>query len=212
MRQSFPLLLSLFAVLVSPATRAAHRVFQDDFADASTGWYHHGADSSDDLGFAIYTAEGTYQMTPVRDEAYGFVAAPRQTTSPKVRVSADLFLYAGVGLGGGGVGCHYLDESNFDLALARGDGQLVLVEVRKGDSRVLAQGPLNSLFPGSVDTRLELECDASGLRVRSQEGTRLEAATSPPAGHQVGLFVIGERSAGTSAVFDNFTLDDLAQP
>lgn len=200
-----PLLLSALLV-TAPGVQAS--AFADDFSNPDSGWPHVAATSDRDRGFAVYTDSAQYQMTPIQDDTFGFAPAPQQLGG-EVSVHADLFLYAGVGRGGAGLACRYRDPANFDAALARGDGTLVLIRVREGHAELLAGGPVGSVIPGSVDTRIELRCSGERLSARTREGLAIEAASTGPAEGQAGLLVIGEATAGTSAVFDNFELRAL---
>lgn len=198
----------LLASLLIAGPLAQAGSFNDDFSDSNSGWAHAAATSDQHRGFAVYTDSAQYQMTPVQDDTFGFAPAPQQLGG-EVSVNADLFLYAGVGRGGAGLACRYRDPANFDAALARGDGTLVLIRVREGKAEMLAGGPVESVIPGSVDTRIELRCSGERLSARTREGLVIEAASTGPAEGQSGLLVIGEAAAGTSAVFDNFELRAL---
>lgn len=198
----------LLGSLLIAAPLAQAGSFRDDFSDSNSGWAHAAATSDQHRGFAVYTDSAQYQMTPVQDDTFGFAPSPQQLGG-EVSVNADLFLYAGVGRGGAGLACRYRDPANFDAALARGDGTLVLIRVREGKAEMLAGGPVESVIPGSVDTRIELRCSGGQLSARTREGLVIEAASAGPAEGQSGLLVIGEAAAGTSAVFDNFELRAL---
>lgn len=199
-------LLKASLVMTAPLAQAGSYV--EDFSDSNSGWAHAAATSDQHRGFAVYTASAQYQMTPVQNDTFGFAPAPRQLGG-EVSVNADLFLYAGVGRGGAGLACRYRDPANFDAALARGDGTLVLIRVREGKAEMLAGAPVESVIPGSVDTRIELRCSGDRLSARTREGVEIEGTSAGPAEGQSGLLVIGEAAAGTSAVFDNFELRAL---
>jgi len=197
----------LAALLAAPCLARAS-TFRDDFSHAGTGWPNAAATRDQHRGFAVYTDSGQYQMTPVQDHTFGFAASPLQQGG-EVSVGADLFLYAGIGRGGAGLACRYRDPANFDAALARGDGKLVLIRVREGAAELLAGGPLDSVIAGSVDTRIELRCQGDQISARTREGLHIEARSPGAAEGESGLLVIGEAAAGTSAVFDNFELTAL---
>jgi hypothetical protein len=63
-------------------------------------------------------------------------------------------------------------------------------------------------MPGSVDTRLEADCRGSTLTLRVRGGATLTASDPDFTAGKAGVFVIGEKMAGTSASFDNFVLSD----
>lgn len=54
----------LLALVAGPA--AAADLVRDDFSDPASGWQNKAATRSSDLGFAVYTDSGKYQMTPCR--------------------------------------------------------------------------------------------------------------------------------------------------
>lgn len=59
---------------------------------------------------------------------------------------------------------------------------------------------------GSVDARLSVECNGDTLRLKARDGGSPQAKDSDFAAGRSGLLVIGEKMAGTSAVFDDFVL------
>lgn len=68
--------LSLAASLllyVADAASAA-TLLRDDFFDPASGWPNMAATRDSDLGFAVYTDGGQYQLTPVKDNVFGFIA------------------------------------------------------------------------------------------------------------------------------------------
>lgn len=201
-----PALCCLALALSAPLSAAP--VMRDDFSDAASGWLNADASRDADLGFAVYTDTGGYQMTPVKDHVFGFVPAPKQAAGGDATVEADLFLYAGIGAGAAGLGCRYRDHDNFYAFMARGDAQLMILKIEKGEVSVLAQGAVDSVMPGAVDTRLVAECRGPKLTLRAGNGATLAASDASFADGKAGLFVIGEKMAGTSAAFDNFVLSD----
>lgn len=206
-RAGLALGLTLLACTLAPRAGAA-TVLSDDFSDPASGWPNMGATRSSDLGFAVYTDGGQYQITPVQDQVFGFVPAPTQAAGGDVKIEADLFLYAGLGAGAAGLGCRFEDHRNFYAFMARGDAVLMIVKIRNGEATTLAQGKVKSIMPGSVDTRLTAECRGDSLRLSARDGSTLTARDSDFTEGRSGVFVIGEKLAGTSGVFDNFVLRD----
>ncbi|HSX58990.1 MAG TPA: hypothetical protein VLF18_02210 [Tahibacter sp.] len=199
--KALPLFLALAAT-----TASAGELMRDDFANPASGWQNKAATTDRDLGFAVYTDSGQYQMTPVHDNAFGFIPAPRQAAGGDVHLESDMFLYAGIGAGAGGLACRFQDHQNFYAFLARGDAVLVIAKIRDGKVTPLAQGKVKSIMAGSVDTRLTVDCKGDVLRLRAKNGGTIEARDAELGGGRSGLVVIGEKMAGTSAVFDNFVL------
>lgn len=201
-------LSALFALSLSLAAlpAAAADILRDDFSDVSSGWINKDASHDSDLGFAIYTDSGQYQMTPVKDSTLGFVPAPRQADDGDVHIESDLFLYAGVGAGSGGLACRYQDHQNFYAFVARGDAVMAIVKIKDGKSSLLAQGRIGSILPGTVDTRLKVDCAGDELRFSAKGGASIKASDSEFSSGQSGLVVAGQKMAGTSAVFDDFVL------
>lgn len=198
---------ALFALAAVPALAAP--VFSDDFSRKTSGWPDMQATRDSDLGFAVYTDTGRYQLTPVHDHTFGFIAAPKQSAGGNVRIETDLFLYAGIGRGAAGVACRYRDAKNFYAFLARGDAGVVIAKVKDGEATVLAQGRVPTVMPGAVDTRLTAECSGDALRLTAKGGGSIGARDAEFAGGASGLVVIGEKLAGTSGMFDDFVLTDL---
>lgn len=201
--------LVLACALVAPATQAGV-VLRDDFSNPATGWPNHAATRDSDLGFAVYTDTGKYQLTPVHDEVFGFMPAPRQATGGDVRIEADMFLYAGIGAGAGGVGCRFKDHRNFYAFMARGDAVVAIVKVKDGVIVPLANGRVSQVMAGAVDTHLVAECRGSELRLSAKGGGSLVANDSDFTSGSSGVFVVGEKLAGTSVTFDDVVLSDFA--
>ncbi|MCI1710718.1 MAG: hypothetical protein LKM39_10770 [Chiayiivirga sp.] len=199
------LFLSALVLFAGHAASAA-TVMRDDFSNTTSGWPDQAATRDTDLGFAVYTDSGQYQLTPVQDQVFGFIPAPQQAGSGDVTIESDLFLYAGIGAGAAGLGCRHQDHRNFYAFMARGDAVLMILKVKDGEVTALAQGKVDSVLPGSVDTRLSVECKGDSLRLGARDGSSLSARDSEFSAGKSGVFVIGEKLAGTSAVFDNFVL------
>lgn len=196
------------ALLLMFASSAQANSFSDDFSNPQSGWPHAAASSDLHRGFSVYTDSAQYQMTPVQDDTFGFANAPQQLGS-EVALGVDLFLYAGIGRGAAGLACRYRDPSNFDAALLRGDGAVLLLRVREGKAEPLASAQLDSVVAGVIDTRLELHCRGEQLRARTRDGQEIEANSPGPSEGESGLLVIGEAAAGTHALFDNFAMRAL---
>ncbi len=194
--------------LLAGAAQAAP-VLNDDFSSSASGWPNMAATRSSDLGFAVYTDSGQYQLTPVQDQVFGFIPAPNQATGGEVRISSDLFLYAGLGAGAGGLGCRHRDHRNFYAFMARGDGIVAILKVKDGKATPLAQGKVKQVLPGAVDTRLIAQCRGDTLSLDVEGGASITATDRDFSQGTSGVIVIGEKLAGTSAVFDNFTLEQL---
>ena len=201
--------LAITLAFAASASTAAQTQMQDDFSDPASGWPNAAATRDSDAGFSVYTDSGKYQLTPVKDNTFGLVPAPRQAKGDNVRIETDLFLYAGLGAGAGGVACRARDMENFYGFIARGDGVLAIVKVKQGKPVALAQGMAKSAMAGTVDTRFTVECKGDRLSLSATGGGRIEATDNDLHGGRSGLIVIGEQMAGTSAVFDDFELTDL---
>lgn len=201
---------SLLACALAPRADAA-TLMRDDFSSPASGWPNMAATRSSDLGFAVYTDGGQYQLTPVQDKVFGFMPAPKQATGGDVKLESDLFLYAGIGAGAAGLGCRFSDHRNFYAFMVRGDAVMSIVRVKDGEATTLAQGKIKSIMPGSADTRLSVECSGDSLRFSARGGSTLSANDATFTEGRSGVFVIGEKLAGTSGVFDNFVLDDAAR-
>lgn len=197
------------ALVLSLPAAAAGLVMRDDFSDRSSGWVDAAATHHTDLGFAVYTDMGAYQMTPVTDNAFGFIPAPKQAEGGNVRIESDLFLYAGVGKGASGLICRYQDHDNFYGFLASGDATIAIIRVKDGKAETLASGSVETVMAGTVDSRLSAECKGDSLSFSVRDGSSISATDSTFSNGKSGLAVIGEKSAGTSGVFDNFVLTDL---
>lgn len=197
----------LFALgLGATSSASAAPVFSDDFSDIRSGWPNMVASRDTDLGFAVYTDSNQYQLTPVKDQVFGYFAAPRQVEGGDVRIESDLFLYAGIGAGAAGLSCRHQDHGNFYAFMVRGDAELMILKIKNGEVTPLAQGKVDSVMAGTVDTRLSVECRGDALRFGARGGKTIVVRDGDFSAGSSGVFVIGETMAGTSAVFDNFVL------
>ncbi len=209
MQRPFARLVIALALFAALPVHAGSVVMKDDFSDRGSGWPHQIASHDSDRGFNVYTDGGQYQITPVKDDTYGLVPAPRQAGSGNVRIESDLFLYAGIGAGAAGLACRAQDLDSFYGFLVRGDGMLLIVKVKDGTPTPLAKGLVESVMAGSVDTRLTVECDGDTLRVAARNGSRIEARDTEFTGGSTALIVIGQKMAGSSGSYDDFVLTDL---
>ena len=164
-------------VLVAATPVSAQTVLRDDFSNRASGWPHAEATRDSDGGFSIYTDSGQYQLTPVKDNTFGLVPAPRQARGDNVRIETDMFMYAGLGAGIGGVACRVQDMQNFYGFVARADAVLMIVKVENGTPTPLAQGRVKTVMPGSVDTRFTVECRGDRLSLSASGGGRIEATS-----------------------------------
>lgn len=205
------LIVHITAALLSTAAVCAQAadVLRDDFSSSASGWQNKAATHSRDLGFAVYTDSGQYQMTPVADNTFGFVPAPRQADSGNVHIESDLFLYAGIGAGAGGLACRFQDHQNFYAFLARGDATLLILKIKDGKAVPLAKGSVKSVMQGAVDTRFTVECKDDVLHLAARDGSTISARDTDFHSGSSGLLVLGEKMAGTSITFDDFVLSDL---
>ena len=210
MTRATALLPAFLLALALPAAAAEQRVFSDDFSNPRSGWVdtqvaHHKA-----KGFALYNGSGGYQMTPVDDATYGVMVAPRQAAGSDVRIDAALFLYTGVGQGTGGVVCRHQDNDNFYAFMVSGSHGAGILKVKDGRATTLARGRFEGAMPNIADVRIEARCVGAALQLRVDGDVIAEANDGELAQGNAGLIVMGEKMAGTSAVFDDFALYQLA--
>lgn len=202
-------LLTASILLLSTGVSQAGNLLRDDFSSADTGWPNMAAARDSDLGFAVYTEGGKYQLTPVKDGVFGFIAAPKQASGGDVKLFAELFLYAGIGAGAGGLACRHQDHNNFYAFTARGDGVVAIIKIKDGVVTPLAQGRVEQVMSGAVDTRMTASCKGDSLSLSFSGGGTLSARDTAFADGKSGVFVLGEKLAGTSVSFDSFALDQL---
>ena len=197
------------ASLVPAPGAAAGGSFSDDFSDPSSGWANTQAADHKATGIALYDGAGGYQMTPLDDTTYGVIRAPKQAPGGDVRVSASVFLYTGVGKGTGGVVCRHQDNDNFYAFMVSGGHSYAILKVKGGSAEQLATGTFEGAMPNVADVAISASCKGDTL-VLSLDGEEVARATDADLGNgAAGLIVMGERTAGTSAVFDNFELSPL---
>jgi hypothetical protein len=194
-------------MLAFAAASNAEVVLDDRFDDPASGWPDAGATRDQDVGFAVY-ANGKYQMTPVKNRAYGVIRAPRQAKGGDVKVTSAFFLYAGLGAGGGGLVCRMQDLENFYAFIVVGSGEWRIARIERGTASVLAQGSAGEqVMPGAVDAEMTAACEGDRLTL-SLAGRRVgEVRDTKFAGGDAGLFVIGEEAAGTSISFDRVRIE-----
>ncbi len=206
MTLAFALTFAALAVVAVDRT-----VFRDDFSDSGSGWIDTQVADHNAKGIALYNNDGGYQMTPVDDATYGIVPAPKQAGGADVQVEAGLFLYTGVGQGTGGVVCRHRDNDNFYAFMVSGGHGYAVLKVQGGKAETLASGRFEGTMPNIADLRIGARCEGSALKLMLDGNVVAEASDSAHAAGQVGLIVMGEKMAGTSAVFDDFELRSLAR-
>lgn len=204
-RASVALSVAIAAAVV-PAIAFAASVFSDDFSDSSSGWVDTQVADHKAIGIALYDGSGGYQMTPLDDTTYGVIRAPKQAKGADVRIDAKLFLATTVGRGTAGVVCRHQDNSNFYAFMVSGGHGYSILKVKGGSAEQLATGSFEGMMPNMADVEISASCDGDEL-VMSLDGEEVARASDADLGKgAAGLIVIGERTAGTSAVFDSFEL------
>lgn len=194
-----------------PASAAETPVFSDDFSDPTSGWVNTQAASHTAAGIALYDMAGGYQITPLDDATYGVMRAPRQASGADVRIEAGLFLYTGVGQGTGGLVCRHIDNNNFYAFMVSGAHGYAIMKIKGGQSTILASGRFEGTMPNIADVRIAARCEGANL-VMSLDGNEIAKASDGELGTGAsGLIAMGEKTAGTSAVFDNFALYQISR-
>ena len=203
-------LMSLLAVAslmcATSQAYAGSTVFEDDFSDSGSGWPDTQIADHNAKGMMLYDGSGGYQMTPLDDATYGIVPAPRQAPGPDSAIEANLFLYTGVGKGTGGLVCRQSDQDNFYAFMVSGAHGYAILKVEGGKGETLGTGRFEGMMPNIADVRIGARCQGTTLTLSIDSEVVLEVDDSSHSAGKSGLIVLGERTAGTSAVFDNFVL------
>lgn len=203
------LLLAVWAFLtMSPVAMAGITVFEDDFSNDQSGWPNTQIAEHDALGISLYDGSGGYQMTPLDDATYGILPAPRQAKSGDVEIETAVFLYTGVGKGTAGVVCRHQDNGNFYAFMVSGGHGYTILKVANGQGETLASGRFDGAMPNIADVRLQAVCDGSNLSLSIDGVAVAQASDRAFSNGRSALIVLGERTAGTSAVFDHFVLSE----
>lgn len=147
-------------------------------------------------------------MTPLDDATYGILPAPRQAKSGDVEIETAVFLYTGVGRGTAGVVCRHQDNKNFYAFMVSGGHGFVILKVASGQSETLANGRFDGAMPNIADVQLHAVCDGSNLSFSIDGNEVAKTSDSTFSNGRSALIVLGERTAGTSAVFDRFVLSE----
>lgn len=200
----------VLSLTTAAAFAAETAILRDDFSDAGSGWIDTQVADHLAKGIALYDGSGGYQMTPIDDATYGVVRAPRQAAGADVRVEANLFLYTGVGQGTGGVVCRHGDNDNFYAFMVSGGHGYAILKVQDGQATTLASGRFEGTMPNIADVRIGARCAGRTLTLTLDGDVVAEAEDGAHADGAAGLIVMGEKTAGTSAVFDDFELVELA--
>jgi hypothetical protein len=203
-------ILSASAFLAATAAAGEARVFSDDFSSTGSGWQHTPVADHTAKGFSAYDGSGGYQMTPLDDVTLGVSLSPRQAGSGNVRIQADLFLYTGVGAGIGGVVCRHSAGDNYYGFMVSGAHGYAIIKVNGGHPQTLVSGKFEGMMPNIADVSIEAICDGNTLRMSLGGEVVAEISDSAFGSGASGLMVMGEKTAGTSAVFDSFTLSELS--
>ncbi len=193
-----------------PTLALAATVFNDDFSDASSGWIDTQVADYRAIGIALYNGSGGYQMTPLEDGSYGVIRAPKQARSADVSVETQVFLYTGIGRGMAGVVCRHQDNNNFYAFMVSGSHGYSIVKVRDGKLELLAKGSFEAMMQNIAEVEIGARCEGGELAMSLDGKEVARASDGELAKGAAGLIVIGEKMAGTSAVFDRFELGALS--
>lgn len=196
-------------LVVLPLAHAGTTVFQDDFANDRSGWPNTQVADHQAKGIMLYDGSGGYQMTPLDDQTFGIVPAPRQADSGDVAIGTNVFLYTGVGQGTAGVVCRQRDNDNFYAFMVSGGHGYAIIKVEGGQGQTLASGRFDGTMPNIADVRLGARCEGSTLSLEIDGEAVAKADDGTFQKGRSGLIVLGEKTAGTSAVFDDFVLSAL---
>ncbi|MBL8300562.1 MAG: hypothetical protein JNN30_19665 [Rhodanobacteraceae bacterium] len=198
----------LISLLLSCGVASAGEVFEDDFSDDQSGWPNTQVADHNAIGIALYNGSGEYQMTPLDDATYGVLPAPRQAKGGDVTVNAKVFLTTGVGVGAAGVVCRQKGNDNFYAFLVTGNHTWAISKMQAGTATTLARGKFDGAMPNIADVEITGNCQGSSLRMELDGSEVGRASDEAFAMGESGLIVLGEKTAGTSAVFDHFRLSD----
>lgn len=211
-RHSRTVMVTLVTALLAaaPVLAGENLVMQDDFSNDGSGWANTQSVDHNAKGIALYDGSGGYQMTPVDDATYGIMPAPRQAKGADVRVEANLFLYTSVGQGTGGVVCRHADNNHFYAFMVSGGHGYAILKVQGGQATTLTSGRFEGTMPNIADVRIGAQCVGSSLKLTLDGEVVAEADDAALTKGGAGLIVMGEKTAGTSAVFDNFELAEIA--
>lgn len=201
-------LLGAVMAMAAAVGAAEHRVFSDDFSSADSGWTHAPVADHNAKGISLYDDNGGYQMTPLDNVTYGVALAPAQAASANVHAQSDLFLYTGVGAGTAGLICRY-SRGNFYGFMVTGAHEYAIIRVQNDVPTQLASGSFEGMMPNVADVTISARCNGSQLQMALGGEVVAEAQDSEFSSGASGLVVVGEKMAGTSAVFDNFALSEL---
>ncbi len=205
------LLPALLLTIALPAAAAERPVFSDDFSTDTSGWVNTQVVDHNARGIALYDGFGGYQMTPLQDGTFGLMPAPRQAAGGDVRIEAALFLTTSVGQGTAGVVCRQRDNDNFYAFMVSGGHRAAIVKVAAGQVTTLASGSFEGFMPNIAEVRLGARCEGDGLQLTIDGAVVAEATDADLSAGRSGLIVMGERTAGTSAVYDDFALFQIAR-
>lgn len=212
MKTLFRPCLALTALFAAPFVLAAERaVFEDDFSNSGSGWPDTQIADHNAKGISLYNGDGGYQMTPVDDATFGIVPAPKQADVPDVALEAGLFLYTGVGQGTGGLVCRHRDNDHFYAFMISGNHGYAILKVEGGVGKTLVSGRFDAALPNMADVRIGARCEGDTLTMTIDGAKVAEAKDATYADGRVGLIVVGEKTAGTSAVFDDFALSAITR-
>ena len=200
----------LFSVAALPAVAGERPVFNDDFSNSRSGWVDTQVADHNARGIALYDGSGGYQMTPLDDASYGIIPAPKQAGAD-VRLEAGLFLTTGVGQGTGGLVCRHRDNDNFYAFMVSGGHGYAILKIQGGQATTLASGRFEGLMANIADVRIGARCDGGALALSLDGEVVAEVRDGALASGSAGLIVMGERTAGTSAVFDDFALYQIVR-
>jgi serine/threonine-protein kinase len=187
---------------ITPSLPAGAVLFEDDFADPSTGWDR----VSDSTGGTDYQ-DGAYRIWLEKAQQDRWANPGESFTD--VRVDVDATKAGGPDNNDFGLICRYRDSDNFYAFWISSDGYYGIVRYLDGDFQVLgadSMQPHNVIAQGEATNHLRAECVGPTLRLYVNDELLNEVEDSSHPDGDVGLMAGTFDEPGVDIRFDNFVV------
>jgi hypothetical protein len=195
--------LSLGDLGGAPAsTLPANVLFQDDFADPTSGWDQ----VNEEDGITDYV-DGAYRIF-VNTISTDVWANPKLNFED-VRVEVDASKVGGDNDNDFGLICRYVDEKNYYFFIISSDGYYGIGKVSGGQQQLLgmeSMPPSEAIRQGKASNHLRADCIGSKLSLYVNDEFLAQADDGQFASGDVGLLAGTLGSPGTDIRFDNFVV------
>jgi hypothetical protein len=197
--------------IISTAAEKKNTLFFDDFSSTNSGW----TQLKNDNGTIEY-ANNSYSM--VTDKASTLLLAnPGKSFQGDVSIEVDARKTDGSDDNYIGILCHYQNSDNYYMLIVSSDGYSGIAMRKDGQDTMISPGlkflKMDGIKKGNATNHIRVDCIGEALTIYANGKQVSLAYDHSLTGGDVGLAVrSGRLEGGVGIKFDNFIVNDPAQP